>query len=219
MLRRDFNRVAALATATGAAVSASSLALAQTPRAFKEGADYVALDRNAPTEASAGKVEVIEFFWYSCPHCNSFEPSLEKWIARQDKSVAVRRVPVAFRDNFVPQQRLYYTIEAMGKIEELHKKVFYAIHVEKNPLSTQAAMGEWIAKQGVKREDFDKMYNSFAVQTKSQRATQLMNEYKVSGVPALGVAGRFYTDGALAQSMDRALAVVDYLVAEVRKGR
>jgi protein dithiol oxidoreductase (disulfide-forming) len=214
MLRRDFNRAATVTTLA----SASGVALAQAAR-FKEGADFVSLDKRAPTEATDGRVEVIEFFWYSCPHCNSFEPSLEKWIARQDKSVVVRRVPVAFRDSFVPQQRLYYAIEAMGKVEELHKKVFYAIHVEKNPLATQVAMGEWIAKQGVDRAKFDEMYNSFSVQAKAQRAAQLMNAYKVGGVPALGVAGRFYTDGSLAQSMDRALSVVDYLVAEVKKGR
>lgn len=216
MLRRDFNRVATAATAVATSFTA---AFAQAPRAFQEGADFVALDLRAPTETAPGKVEVIEFFWYSCPHCNRFEPDLEKWITRQDKNVVVRRVPVAFRDEFVPQQRLYYTLEALGKVDQLHKKVFYAIHVEKNPLNTQATMGEWLAKQGVARDKFDQIYNSFAVQTKSQRATQLMNAYKVGGVPSLGVAGRYYTDGSLAQSMERALAVVDQLVSDVRKSR
>jgi protein dithiol oxidoreductase (disulfide-forming) len=162
---------------------------------------------------------VIDFFWYACPHCNAFEPRLEQWIAKLPKDVSLRRVPVAFRDDFVPQQRLFYALEAMGKVDELHKKVFYAIHVEKRSLNTQASIGEWLASQGVDRTKFDELYGSFAIQAKATRATKLQNDYKVGGVPALGIAGRFYTDGSLAQSMERALQITDWLVSEVKKGR
>jgi protein dithiol oxidoreductase (disulfide-forming) len=213
MLRRDFS--------LGLAATAGVLqaAYAQGPRSFQEGSDYITLDKRAPTEAATGKIEVVEFFWYSCPHCNAFEPKLDAWIKSAPKDVAVRRVPVSFRDDFVPQQRLYYVLEAMGKLDQLHSKVFYAIHVEKQALSNQAAIGAWVQKQGVDKDKFDAMYNSFGVDAKAKKATTLQNQFKVDGVPALGVAGRFYTSGALAQTMERALVVTDYLIAEVRKGR
>jgi protein dithiol oxidoreductase (disulfide-forming) len=215
MFRRAFIHTASALTVAQALPHA---ALAQQ-RGYQEGQDYVALDKRVPGDTAAGRVEVIEFFWYNCPHCNAFEPQLEQWIAKLPKDVTLRRVPVAFRDEFVPQQRLFYALEAMGKLDELHKKVFYAIHVEKRNLSTQAAIGEWIAAQGVDKAKFEELYSSFAVQAKATRAKKLQDDYKVSGVPALGIAGRFYTDGALAQSMSRALQITDFLVAEVKRGR
>jgi protein dithiol oxidoreductase (disulfide-forming) len=215
MFRRAFIHTASALTLAQALPHA---ALAQQ-RGYQEGQDYVALDKRVPGDTAAGRVEVIEFFWYNCPHCNAFEPQLEQWIAKLPKDVTLRRVPVAFRDEFVPQQRLFYALEAMGKLDELHKKVFYAIHVEKRNLSTQAAIGEWIAAQGVDKAKFEELYSSFAVQAKATRAKKLQDDYKVSGVPALGIAGRFYTDGALAQSMSRALQITDFLVAEVKRGR
>jgi protein dithiol oxidoreductase (disulfide-forming) len=217
MFRRELIKSASALTAASAAASVPLSALAQ--RSYQEGQDYVALDKRVPSDAAAGRVEVIEFFWYSCPHCNAFEPRLEQWIAKLPKDVTLRRVPVAFRDDFVPQQRLFYALDAMNKVEELHKKVFYAIHVEKRALNNLAAISEWVASQGVDKAKFEQIYNSFAVQTKSTRATKLQNDYKVGGVPALGIAGRFYTDGSLAQSMERALQITDWLVSEVKKGR
>jgi protein dithiol oxidoreductase (disulfide-forming) len=213
MLRRDFS------LGLAATAGALQLAHAQAPRGFQEGKDYIALEKRAPADAGSGKVEVVEFFWYNCPHCNAFEPMLESWIKRVPKDVTVRRVPIAFRDDFVPQQRLYYTLEALGKVEELHTKVFYAIHVEKQALTNQASIGAWLEKQGVDKTRFEALYNSFSVTSKAQKATQLQNQFQVDGVPALGIAGRFYTSGSLAQTMERALAVTDYLIAEVRKGK
>lgn len=217
MFRREWIKTASALTAASAAASLPLSAAAQ--RGFQEGQDYVALDKRVTSDAAAGRVEVIEFFWYSCPHCNAFEPRLEQWVAKLPKDVVLRRMPVAFRDDFVPQQRLFYTLEAMNKLEEMHKKVFYAIHVEKKQLNSQAAIADWVATQGLDKTKFEEIYNSFAVQTKATRAKKLQDEYKVSGVPALGIAGRFYTDGALAQSMERALQVTDFLIAEVKKGR
>ena len=130
--------------------------------------------------------------------------------------VTLRRVPVSFRPDFEPQQRLFYVLEGMGKVEELHKKVFYAIHVDKQPLNTEALLTAWAEKQGINKAKFTEMYNSFSVSTKVRKATQLQNLYKVVGVPALGVGGRYYTSGDLAKNMDRALQVVDYLVGQSR---
>jgi protein dithiol oxidoreductase (disulfide-forming) len=217
MLRRDFSY--ALAATGAAALCTLPTAQAQTPRPFQEGVDYLTLEKRAAAEAGAGKIEVVEFFWYSCPHCNAFEPKLEAWVKNLPKDVVVRRVPVGFRDEFIPQQRLFYSLEAMGKLTEMHAKVFYAVHVEKQALNTQATIGAWIEKQGLDKTKFDALYNSFSISTKARKATQLQDEFKVDGVPALGIAGRFYTSGSVAQTMDRALAVTDFLIDQVRKGR
>ncbi len=214
MKRRDFS------LGTAAALAATGLALpAHAQKKPEEGSDYLALDKRVPVEAPAGKIEVIEFFWYACPHCNAFEPKLEAWIKKNPADVVVKRVPVAFRDNFVPQQRLFYTLEAMGKLDEVHRKVFNAIHVDRLPLDKEDNITSWAEKQGVDKAKFAELYNSFSVSTKARRATQLQDAFKVQGVPALGIAGRWYTDGTLAGNMDRALQVTDYLVAEARKSR
>jgi thiol:disulfide interchange protein DsbA len=183
---------------------------------FKAGKDYFPLDRPVATEAGNGKIELIEFFWYSCPHCNAFEPTFAQWIKTAPKDVVVRRVPVAFRDDFAPQQRLFYTLEAMNLLESLHAKVFAAIHAEKQALNTEAAITDWVAKQGVDKPKFLETYKSFGVASKLKRAVQLQNDFKVEGVPSFGIAGRFYTDGSIAGSMERALKVVESLIAQSR---
>jgi protein dithiol oxidoreductase (disulfide-forming) len=219
MQRREFSLSAAsVAAATLGGTTLSTAANAQA-KAFKDGVDYLTLDKPAPTEAPAGRIEVVEFFWYSCPHCHAFEPQLEAWIKQLPKDVAVRRVPVSFRPDFEPQQRLYYVLEGMGKVEELHKKVFNAIHVEKQPLNTADAVAAWAEKQGLNKAKFAEMYNSFSVTTKTRKATQLQDMYKVDGVPALGIAGRYYTTGSMTQTMARALQVTDYLIGQSRNGK
>jgi len=216
MRRRDFSQVALLsASAWGLSVPVAH-AQAKAP---VEGKDYIKLSRPAPVDTPAPKVEVLEFFGYWCPHCARFEPAFEAWAKKAPAHMAVRRVPVAFRDNQVPMQRLYFALEAMGKVDELHGKVFTAIHGDKANLSTQDDIANWVAKNGVDKAKFLEQYNSFSVSTKSGKGTQLQNTYKVEGVPALGVAGRFYTDGTLSKTMERGLQIVDYLIAEIRAGR
>ncbi|MDP3413179.1 MAG: thiol:disulfide interchange protein DsbA/DsbL [Polaromonas sp.] len=216
MQRREFS-IAATSVAAASLGALSTMASAQAP-APRAGTDFLVLDKPAPVEAPAGKIAVVEFFWYSCPHCNTFEPALEDWIKRAPKDVVVRRVPVSFRPDFEPQQRLYYVLEAMNKVEELHKKVFYAIHVEKQMLNTPVLVAAWAEKQGLDRAKFTEMYNSFTIATRARKATQLQDAYRVDGVPSLGVAGRFFTSGELAKNMGRALQVTEYLVGQVRKG-
>ena len=217
MNRREFS-VATACTVALASLGLPGSVLAQA-RKPDEGTDYLSLDKRVAVEAPAGKIEVIEFFWYSCPHCNVFEPKLVNWIKKLPADVSVRRVPVAFRDDFVPQQRLYYTLEAMGKLDELHSKVFHAIHTEKQVIDKEGPILAWAEKNGLDKVKFIELYNSSSVQTKAQLATQLQDAYKVQGVPALGIAGRYYTDGTLAGTMERALQVTDYLVAEARKAK
>ena len=216
MKRRVFS-VSAASVVAASAVSLPTVSLAQAkPQAGK---DYAVLDTRAPVDTPADKVEVIEFFWYSCPHCNAFEPALNSWIKTLPKDVVVKRVPVAFQDSFVPQQKLFYALEALGKVDALHDKVFYAIHVDKQALNTEAKIVDWAVKQGLDKAKFQEAYNSFSVAGKVKRATLLQEAYKVEGVPAIGVAGRYYTDGTRSGSMGRALQTTDALVAEARKAR
>ena len=208
MQRRDFS-IASVLALSGAA------ALAQTGKPVP-GTHYQVLQRRAPVDAPAGKLEVAEFFWYGCPHCAAFEPILEAWSKRLGADVVLRRVPRRFSDNEVPQQALYYALEAMGLVDTLHGKVFNAIHKERKSLARGAEIADWIAAQGVDRAKFLDHYQSMSVQVKANRALQMQEAYKVEGVPALGVAGRYLTDSPMAGGAERALMVVDSLLADLR---
>ena len=216
MHRREFSQ-AALAAASAGTLAALPLGVQAQGRPPAEGKDYLLLSKPAPSEAPAGQIEVVEFFWYSCPHCNEFEPQLEAWAAKAPKDVSLRRVPVSFRPDFEPQQRLYYVLEALGKVAALHKKVFYAIHVEKQTLNTADLVTAWAQKQGIDKAKFTELYNSFPVNMKARKATQLQEAFMVDGVPALGVDGRYYTSGSLAGNMARALTVTDHVLTLARK--
>ena len=215
MNRREFS----WGSAAGALALAwpAQQALAQVKA--QSGTDYLTLDKPVPVEVPAGKIEVVEFFWYSCPHCNAFEPSFDAWARRVPKDVVVRRLPAAFRDDWVPQQRLYFALEAMGQLDRLHAKVFQAIHVEHVVLEREAKIADWVAKQGVDRAKFLEHYNAVATTKKGARVQELQDAFKVEGVPAMGVAGRFYLDADYAKTMPRMLQVADYLTGEVRAGR
>jgi thiol:disulfide interchange protein DsbA len=214
MQRRHFSK-ALLASGGLAAAGTLTWGSAQAQgAALKEGKDYLRLAKPAPVDAPAGQVEVVEFFAYTCIHCFNFEPYLTEWLKTKPEHVTLRRAPVAFSDAFLPLQRLYYTLEAMGQVEAMHEKVFRAIHVDKQRLTTPEAIAAWMEKQGADRARFTELFNSFAVAGKARRATQLQDAYQVEGTPALGVAGRFYIPG----QGPRTLAVANALVAEVKKG-
>jgi thiol:disulfide interchange protein DsbA len=163
-----------------------------TPANPQNGVDYRTLDKAQQTD-SGNKVEVTEFFWYSCPHCFALEPSLADWVKKQGDKIVFKRVPVAFRESFLPEQKLFYTLEAMGKVDELHKKVFDAIHIERQRLDNDAAITSFMVKQGIDKDKFLEVYNSFGVQAKARRATQLQGAYAIDGVPMVAVDGRFLT--------------------------
>ena len=212
MKRRDFS----LAALTAAGLPLIAQAQGKKP---EEGVDYLSLDKRIPTEVGEGKIELIEFFWYSCPHCTAIEPRFASWVKAAPKDVVVKRVPVRFRDDFEAQQRAYYVFESLGVVDAMHGKLFHAIHTERQQLSSAAALAAWAGKNGLPEQKFTETFNSFGVATKARRATQLQEAFKVQGVPSLGIAGRFYTDGSLTQTMDRALQVAEFLIGEVRRGR
>lgn len=186
------------------------------------GRDYQVLKQPQPTE-SAGKVEVIEFFWYGCPHCAALQPSLHAWLKRKPADVEFRRVPAVFQDSWVPLTRLYYTLDAMGLVEKLHADVFAAIHDQKVRLQDQKVLFDWVASKGVDRQKFIDTYNSFAVQSRTQRAMDITRNYDVPGTPALVVNGRFLSAPSMTLKSDNSIdydrffKVLDQLIATARK--
>lgn len=217
MNRRDFTTLAAGATLAGL-FPGLLLGEAHAQGAPVDGRDYVRLSQRQPTQ-DPKKIEVVEFFWYGCPHCYAFEPMLEAWVKKLPPDVNFRRMPVAFREvPFVLHQKLYFALEAMGLVDQLHRKVFAAMHVERNPLNTPEAIGDWVAKNGVDKDKFLEAMNSFGVQGKAKQAAALSAGYKIDGTPALGIDGRYYTSGSLTGSNERALQVTEYLMAQSRKG-
>ena len=218
MNRRDFANWSSAAAASALLGFGPASSFAQTGKP-EAGKDYRLLDKALPVDAPAGKVEVVEFFRYSCPHCFSFEPAIDAWVKKLPKDVSFRRVPVSFGDPQILLQKLFYSLDAMGLQEKLSGKVFSAIHVERIPLSSAEAIADWVAKQGVDKGKFVDQYKSFSVATKASRATQTQNDYKVESVPSIGVHGRFITDATLTQTNERALLVAEYLAAQVRAKR
>ncbi|MEO7150355.1 MAG: thiol:disulfide interchange protein DsbA/DsbL [Burkholderiaceae bacterium] len=213
MQRRTFS--AALLT-TGAL----PIAAAQPAAAPVEGTHYVRLSQPmaAPPD---GRIEVIEFFWYGCPHCNTFEPALDRWARQLPADVAFRRIPMALRDQppYLMHQRIYYALEGLGLLDSLHRKVYYAIHNDRQPLDKPADIAAFMKKNGVDEAKFTEAFNSFGiVGTKVPEGNRLVAAYKIDGVPALGVQRRYYTSGSLAGSNERSLAVAEHLIQRVRKG-
>ncbi len=211
--RRQFS--AALLGAGAAACGLAGPAAAQGGPV--EGTHYVRLAQPLPAP-SGGKIEVVEFFSYACPHCSAFEPTLEAWVKKLPADVNFRRAPVPFLQNAENFQKLYFALEAMGQVEAMQRKVFFAFHVERNRLGSPTDIAAYLAKQGLDSARFLDVFNSFSVQTKARQASQLAEAYKIDGVPALGVHGRYYTSLSLAGGADRALAVTEFLVQRARKG-
>lgn len=213
-----------------AALSLSLVAFGATaaPNNPQNGVDYRTLDKAQQTD-SGKKVEVTEFFWYACPHCNELEGELVAWVKKQGDNIVFKRVPVAFRDSMVPQQKLFYTLEALGKLDELHSKVFTAIHAQRQPTNTDSAIVDFAVKNGIDKQKFLDVYNSFGVQSKVKRAAQLQQSYQVDGVPLIAVDGRYLTSPAIvgASMGDRpapvlhaaTFQVMEWLVNKAKQGK
>ncbi|MCH1907209.1 MULTISPECIES: thiol:disulfide interchange protein DsbA/DsbL [Pseudomonadota] len=187
--------------------------------AFKAGKDFLELDKPVPVDAPPGKVEVIEFFSYNCPHCAAFEPQLEIWTRQLPSIASFRRVPVPFVGSDVEaKQRMYYALQALGKEDEFRPRIFRAIHQEHQRLFGDDAILAWADKQpGLDGKKFAEAYHSFSTMTRAKRATQTTSDFKVAGVPALGIAGRWYADGETAGSPERALQVTSFLIREASR--
>ena len=216
MKRREFSSAAAtLIGATGLAALSPSASAQGAP---VEGRQYVRLTQPLPISVPPGKIEVVDFFWYGCPHCAAFEPELDAWARKLPEQVVFSRVPVAFRpEPFTTHQRIFYALEALGALETMHRKVFYAIHNERLPLDKPADISAFMAKNGLDAAKFMEAFASFTTQSKIKRAAALVDGYKIDGVPAIGIHGRYYTSGTLAGGNGRSLAVADYLIQRLAK--
>ena len=193
--------------ALGTALTEAMPALAQTA-----GKDYTPIAPAQPTD-DAAKIEVIEFFSYGCPHCSDFHPLISAWAAKQPGDVVFKRVPVSFNSYFAMIAPLYYTLEAMGELPRLDGVVFKTIHADGNKLADAKARTEWAVKNGLDPKKFEETYNSFGVASKVRRGAQMTQAYKIQGVPAIAVDGKYLVGG---QSFGEVLATTDKLIAKAR---
>lgn len=194
---------------------AAPLTAALAAGQFIEGEDYLRLPRQQPT-STPDKIEVVELFWYGCPHCNDLEPYIARWLKNKPADVEFVRMPAIFGERSKPLARAYYTAELLGILDKTHEALFKAIHEQKQKLNTEAEIQQFFLDQGVSEEEFKKVYNSFAVAIKMNNAELMTRRYAITGVPTLIVNGKFSTSGSQAGTHARILKVVDYLVARER---
>ena len=181
------------------------------------GVEYRELASAQPTDA-ADKIEVLEFFWFGCPHCYNFEPVLDPWVKKLPKDVQFRRVPAMFNEEYALGARAYYALEAIGEEQRLHKALFEAVHTgSRLRVANEAALTEWLAKQGVDTKKFAAAYRSFSVEGKLKRAAQLTQAYKIEGVPAVAVNGKYVVITDNIKSFEQMVGVADFLVDQSRK--
>jgi len=216
MKRREFSLLP-LAGLGGLVAGSALPGLAQAQATPVEGQQYTRLAQPVPVPAS-GKIEVVEFFWYGCPHCFAFEPAIGPWSKKLPADVSFRRVHVAFDALKERHQKMYYALEAIGAVEQMHAKVFNRFHVEHKPLNTEADIVAFMAANGVDKAKFEAAMGSFGVTTKMRQAKQMSEAFRIDSVPTIGIQGRFTTSPAQGGSADGALLVANYLIAQVRKG-
>jgi thiol:disulfide interchange protein DsbA len=187
------------------------------------GKDYQLINPPQPTN-SGTKIEVIEFFYYGCPHCSTLQPPLRAWLKKKPKDVEFRRAPVVFQDSWLPLTTAYHAFDAMGLVDKLHHDFFSAIHDRhtleiKNLLRDQKPLFDWVEKQGVDRQKFIDVYNSFGVRSRTNRSIELPGNYHVTSTPTLVVDGRYLTSPAMAGGFERVFPVLDQLIDRARKER
>lgn len=193
--------------ALGAAFSMAMPVAAQTA-----GKDYTLISPAQPTD-EPGKIEVLEFFSYGCTHCNDFNPLLNAWVAKQSGDVVVKRVPVSFNSYFAMIAPLYYALEATGDLARVDANVFRTIHGEGNRLADVQSRNEWAAKNGIDAKKLDDTFRSFGVASKVRRADQMTQAYRIQGVPALAIDGKYLVGG---RDFNDTLAIAEKLVVKAR---
>lgn len=183
------------------------------PVAYVEGVHYKPTAQRIAT-SDKNVVEVTELFSYSCPHCFNLDPQVEQWEKTLPENVVFSRVPAIFRDSWLQLARVFYTAEATGDLEKLHQRLFSAIHVEKRRLQTEEQLLDFVAEQGIDRENFAKTMNSFAVKSKVKKALLLSQTSGITGVPSMIVNGKYIVDAPMAGGMPELLKVVDFLIQQ-----
>jgi len=215
MNRREFSTRLIGAGAGTLALTIAAPAWSQGAPA--EGTQFTRIDPPVPTQAP-GKVDVLEFFSYACPHCNAFEPSLDAWAKKLPADVAFRRVPVPFLMNAELFQRTYFALESLGMVDAMQRKIFAAVHVDRLRLDSANDVAALVAKNGGDSAKFLDAMKSFGVANGVTRAKKMTADYKIDSVPSIAVQGRFVTSPAQAGSPEKALQVADFLIQRSRKG-
>lgn len=220
MDRRTFSRNAAsLAGALALAGAGAGMPLRARAQGFApmEGRDYEALAKPVAVPAN-GRIEVIEFFWYACPHCFAFEPYLEPWIRKLPADVHFTRVPVGFDARKETHQRIFYTWEALGLVDQMHVKTFTRFHVQKKPIDGLEDMVRFAQESGLDAARVQGAWNSFSVQSKCAAAKRLEDDYGIERMPEMAIGGRFVAVAQPEAGHDSVLVTTDMLLARIRKG-
>lgn len=199
-----------------AVLAATSLfGMAAQAADYQAGKQYVELSSPVPV-SQPGKIEVVELFWYGCPHCYQFEPTLNAWVDTLPDDVNFVRVPAMFGGVWNTHGQMFLALEAMKVDHQVHDAVFAAIHRDGKKLATPEAMAELLAGQGVDSEAFLKSYKSFAVKGQMEKAKKLAMAYQITGVPVLVVNGKYRLDLGSAGGPQQAVAVADFLIDKER---
>ncbi len=190
------------------------LVIVHSPAYAEWGEGWDPIDPPIATSVPEGKVEVVEFFWYGCPHCFTMEPQLEAWLEKKPDNVVFKRVPSPLNPSWTVHSQFYYAAEALGVSEQLHKPLFDAIQVKKRKLFDKQSLIDFAVEQGVDRQKFTDAWNSFGVYVKVQQAAKLGKRYGIDGVPAIGINGKYMTSGSLAGTYTKMFGIVDKLIAQ-----
>jgi thiol:disulfide interchange protein DsbA len=177
---------------------------------FKEGVNYKRIEQQ-PT-SSGDKVEVLEFFWFGCPHCYAFEPSLEAWLEHKPANVEFIRVPAVFRPSWTLHARLYYALEILGQDKRLVPEVFSYLHKQRRKLDSIDTILNFVSKHGIDRSEFLDTMNSFAVESRIRKSQQLQKDYAIEGVPAVAINGKYLVTATMAGSHENMIKVMNYLI-------
>jgi thiol:disulfide interchange protein DsbA len=199
-----------------AAAAFAATALALAPAGAQPTSPFVELHPPLPTDSKA-RIEVVEFFWYECPHCYALEPYLETWIKKLPKDVEFRRIPATFNERWVISARVYYALEAMGLVDKLHRPLMDAIHKDRLRVTDERQLTEWLKGKGVDVAKFSATLKSFAVESRLKRAQSLVHGSRIDGVPALMVNGQYVVSASAGLSEERMLAIADSLIERSRK--
>lgn len=190
-----------------------------TASAVDAGIDYLEVSPKQRTDVKPQQVEVLEFFWYRCPHCYKLEPELNAWAKKLPANVVLRRVPGILNDSWVPLTKAYYALEAVGLVEKLHGEAFKAIHEQGIDLNNPQVFLDWAAGKGADRKQLEAAYNSFGVNSKVMRAKQLTQAYKLTGVPGFAVDGKYTTSAYMTGSHAKLFEALDELIAKELKAK
>ncbi len=184
---------------------------------FQEGKDFGVLTAAQGTTGAPDKIEVAEVFWYGCPHCYQFEPTLNDWVKKLPGDVRFVRIPVMWNTTHQIHARLFYTAAALGKLDEMHSAIFREIHLNNKVLTDEGEIRDFFGRFGVSAADFDKTFRSFAVESQLQRAKDLTKRYEIRGVPVLIINGKYTTNGPGIKTQVDMLAVADELIERERR--